>query len=197
MTLDSLKRSRILVALLAAFALGCDGDDAPPERIPVPDVAQSGADTRPAGSDASVGGATVAANGDATPVALEDVVVQVYKSPTCGCCSAWVEHMEAAGFEVESHDLGTRELAVLKAEHGVPPQHQSCHTALVGDYVLEGHVPADLVQKMLQDQPRIAGLAVPGMPLGSPGMEVPSGETQPYDVIAFTEDGREGVYGSR
>lgn len=122
-------------------------------------------------------------------------VVTVYKSPTCGCCSDWVEHMREAGFEVEAHDVN--DLHEVKARLGVRPQHQSCHTATVGDYVIEGHVPADLVQKLLKEQPQVSGLAVPGMPRGSPGMEMPDGTKDAYDVIAFTTDGESAVYASR
>lgn len=122
-------------------------------------------------------------------------VVTVYKSPTCGCCSGWVEHMREAGFEVEAHDVN--DLSEVKSRLGVFPQHQSCHTAKVGDYVVEGHVPADLVQRLLRDQPDVAGLAVPGMPRGSPGMEMPDGTKDAYDVIAFTADGESSVYASR
>ncbi|MFW6085052.1 MAG: DUF411 domain-containing protein [Gemmatimonadota bacterium] len=127
--------------------------------------------------------------------ASELPVVTVYKSPTCGCCSDWVEHMREAGFEVEAHDVN--DLADVKARLGVFPQHQSCHTATVGDYVVEGHVPADLVQRLLEESPDVAGLAVPGMPRGSPGMEMPDGTKDDYDVIAFTTDGESSVFASR
>lgn len=103
--------------------------------------------------------------------------------------------MREAGFEVEAHDVN--DLAEVKSRFGVFPQHQSCHTAKVGDYVVEGHVPADLVRKLLREQPNVAGLAVPGMPRGSPGMEMPDGTKDPYDVIAFTENGESAVYASR
>lgn len=119
-------------------------------------------------------------------------VVTVYKSATCGCCKAWVAHMEAAGFTVEAHDVDN--LAEVKVEHGVRLEHQSCHTAVVGDYVVEGHVPAEVVRRMLEERPDIAGLAAPGMPRGSPGMEVPGGERDAYDVIAFRADGTSEVY---
>ena len=96
--------------------------------------------------------------------------IVVYKSPTCGCCGKWVKHMEDAGFSVDVEDR--RDLTPIKAELGVPGRMQSCHTAKVGDYIVEGHVPADLVRRMLDEKPDIKGLAVPGMPMGSPGMEV-------------------------
>ena len=130
-----------------------------------------------------------------TPSAAKAGVVTVYKNPSCGCCGAWVDHMRAAGFELEVHDL--TDLQAIKAEHGIPANLGSCHTALVGGYVVEGHVPADLVQKMLDEKPDIAGLAVPGMVVGSPGMEVPGRPAQPYDVIAFDASGRTAVYAKR
>ena len=130
-----------------------------------------------------------------TPSAAKAGVVTVYKNPSCGCCGAWVDHMRAAGFELEVHDL--TDLQAIKAEHGISANLGSCHTALLGGYVVEGHVPADLVQKMLDEKPDIAGLAVPGMVVGSPGMEVPGQPAQPYDVIAFDASGRTAVYAKR
>jgi len=115
-------------------------------------------------------------------------VIEVYKSPTCGCCSKWVEHLRAHGFTVQATD--TAAMDELRAKHGVPRALRSCHTALVSGYVIEGHVPASDVQRLLSERPAIAGLAVPGMPIGSPGMEAPSGRTVPYDVIAFDRDGK-------
>jgi hypothetical protein len=118
----------------------------------------------------------------------------VYKSPTCGCCNAWVEHMRQSGFRVETHD--TSNVDPVKDEGHVPLNGRSCHTARVGAYVIEGHVPADLVKKLLAEHPAdVAGLAVPGMVTGSPGMDGP--DPQHYDVIAFTRDGHTRVYASR
>lgn len=119
--------------------------------------------------------------------------IMVYKSPTCGCCGKWVEHMQAAGHTVTVENR--RDLAPIKAELDVPPTLQSCHTARVGDYIIEGHVPADLVQKLLDEKPDIEGLAVPGMPMGSPGMEGP--RRDPYDVLAIGKDSRTTVYTRR
>ena len=119
--------------------------------------------------------------------------IVVYKSPTCGCCGKWVEHMENAGFSVDVKNM--RDVAPIKRELGVPGRMQSCHTAKVGDYFVEGHVPADLVTRLLADKPDIKGLAVPGMPMGSPGMEGP--RKDPYDVIAIGNDGRFRVYARR
>lgn len=134
-------------------------------------------------------GATLAPTSAATPPS----VVTVYKSPSCGCCSAWVEHMKEAGFQVAVKDLP--DVSPIKAESGVPGKLQSCHTAIVDGYVLEGHVPADLVKKLLKERPKVAGLAVPGMPMGSPGMEGP--RKDPYDVLTFTVAGQTTVYAKR
>ena len=119
--------------------------------------------------------------------------IVVYKSPTCGCCGKWVEHMEKAGFSVEVENMN--DVAPIRRELGVPGRMQSCHTAKVGDYFVEGHAPADLVKRLLADRPDIKGLAVPGMPMGSPGMEGP--RKDPYDVIAIGKDGRARIYARR
>jgi hypothetical protein len=119
----------------------------------------------------------------------------VYKSPTCGCCSKWIEHMRASGFEVKAVDVD--DIDKVKREHGVPASAASCHTGLVNGYVVEGHVPADAVLKMLKDKPAIAGLAVPGMPMGSPGMEVPGGQKDAYDIVSFDKGGKTAVYQRR
>lgn len=119
--------------------------------------------------------------------------IVVYKSPTCGCCGKWVKHMEESGFSVDVENR--RDLTPIKREFGVPGRMQSCHTARVGNYIVEGHVPADLVERMLQENPDIKGLAVPGMPMGSPGMEGP--RKDPYDVLAIGNDGRIRIYAQR
>lgn len=117
----------------------------------------------------------------------------VYKSASCGCCTAWVDHARKSGFTVRTVD--TEDLASVKREMGIPAKLQSCHTVMVGTYVVEGHVPADDVKKLLATKPRVRGLAVPGMPLGSPGMEQgpPAGYDR-YDVIAFTASGATSVF---
>ena len=121
------------------------------------------------------------------------VSIKVYKTPTCGCCKAWVEHIEQNGFKAEVVDMP--DLAAVKTKYGVAPQHQSCHTAVVGNYTIEGHVPADLIMKLVNEKPDIAGLAVPGMPMGSPGMEGATKEN--YDVLTFDRAGRTTVYAQR
>ena len=120
--------------------------------------------------------------------------MQVYKSPTCGCCGKWVDHVKAAGFAPEVHDVA--DLSPVKTNGGVPPDLQSCHTAIIGGYTIEGHVPADVIRQLLAEKPRIAGIAVPGMPIGSPGMEV-GARKDAYEVIAFTKDGNTSVYARR
>jgi len=111
----------------------------------------------------------------------------VYKDPSCGCCTKWVEHLRSMGFHPEVHDRS--DMDALKRSLGVPAALQSCHTAVAGRYVIEGHVPAADVKRLLAAAPKeVIGIAVPGMPAGSPGMEV-SGRAERYDVIAFAADG--------
>lgn len=122
--------------------------------------------------------------------------ITVYKSPTCGCCASWIKHVKSAGFVVDAHDVSDDMLTQVKDTAGVPRALRSCHVALAGGYAFEGHVPADLVKKVLDEKPKFVGLAVPGMPLGSPGMEM-GGRIDHYDVIAFTRDGKTSRYASR
>ncbi len=117
---------------------------------------------------------------------LSRQVMTVYHDPTCGCCGLWVDHMRENGFVVDI--VPTRDMNAVKLDLGVPRDLPSCHTAVVGDYVIEGHVPAEDVSRLLAEQPEAFGLAVPGMPLGSPGMES-NGRRMPYDVILFGADG--------
>ena len=116
--------------------------------------------------------------------------VTVYKSPTCGCCTKWIAHLEANGFNVNAHDVA--DLTQVKREHGVRRGLTSCHTALVDGYVIEGHVPANDIQRLLQERPDVVGLAVPGMVMGSPGMEGPTSE--PYNVLTFDREGYTTVF---
>ena len=116
----------------------------------------------------------------------------VHKSPSCGCCSVWVEHVRAAGFQVEVRDRD--DLQPVKQRLGVPYGKGSCHTAEVGGYFVEGHVPAADIQRLLQEKPKARGLTVPGMPAGSPGMEMPDGSVQAYAVELVGGDGESTVY---
>lgn len=118
----------------------------------------------------------------------------VYKSATCGCCSSWVEHIEKSGFKVSVVD--TDDMNSIKFKLGVPTELASCHTAKVGNYFIEGHVPASDIIRLISEKSEALGIGVPGMPLGSPGMEVPSGETQPYTVTQVNKDGSLSIFSS-
>jgi hypothetical protein len=122
-------------------------------------------------------------------------LVEVWKDPNCGCCGDWVKHLEASGFAVKVNDSGN---AAMRAKLGIPQQLGSCHTALVGGYAIEGHVPAADIRKLLQAKPQAVGLAVPGMPVGTPGMDGPlyKGRKDPYDVLLVQKGGDAKVFTS-
>jgi len=123
--------------------------------------------------------------------------ITVWKTPTCGCCKAWVAHLRKNGFDVVTNDVD--DTTAIRKKLGFPEQFGSCHTAKLGEYVLEGHVPADDIRKLLQDKPKARGLAVPGMPLGSPGMEGTgsyAGIRHAYNVLLVLNDGRSRVFKS-
>ncbi len=117
--------------------------------------------------------------------------VTVYKTPSCGCCGRWIEHLQASGFAVKTITLDN--LGAVKAARHLPSELAACHTATVAGYTVEGHVPADIILRLLKEQPDVAGIAVPGMPLGSPGMEMDERKL-PYEVISYTADGEQAVY---
>lgn len=117
--------------------------------------------------------------------------ITVFKDPGCGCCRSWVEHLRKHGFDVVARD--TSGMDRVKTTAAVPARLQSCHTAFVNGYVIEGHVPAADIERLLKERPKVAGLAVPGMPAGSPGMEM-GGRSDRYDVIAFTRGGESRVF---
>jgi hypothetical protein len=123
--------------------------------------------------------------------------MEVYKSPTCGCCSKWVDHVTAGGFKVKVTDLSDTALASLKEKHGIPRTAQSCHTALIGGYAIEGHVPVGEIQRLLKEKPAVSGIAVGGMPIGSPGMEVAGQRAQTYNVMTFDKQGALKVYSTQ
>lgn len=125
--------------------------------------------------------------------AAHAAAMTVYKTATCGCCGDWVAHVRDAGFDVEVRDVTQAELVERKRELGVDSALAACHTALVDGYIVEGHVPAADIRRLLAERPAIAGIAVPGMPLGSPGMEY-GDRVQPYNVIAFDENGGMEVF---
>jgi hypothetical protein len=134
-------------------------------------------------------GGPAAAQGDSRPL------VEVWKSPTCGCCKEWISHLEANGFRVRIHDEGnTNARAALR----MPMQYGSCHTAKVGGYAIEGHVPAREIKRLLKERPGAIGLAVPGMPVGSPGMDGPDygDRKDPYDVLLVQAEGKASIYQS-
>lgn len=123
-----------------------------------------------------------------TPNQVEMVV---YRSPTCGCCGKWTEHVQENQFKIKS--VITDDMQAIKAKYGVPDKLASCHTAIVDGYVVEGHVPAGDIKKLLQMKPKVAGIAAPGMPLGSPGMEM-DGQKQAYRVVSYDKDGKFEVF---
>lgn len=123
--------------------------------------------------------------GTATAEAAE---MEVWKSPSCGCCGGWIDHMRAEGFTLKVHDV--EDVTPVKMQHGVPGEMASCHTAVVDGYVVEGHVPASDVRRLLAERPKATGLAIPGMPQSAPGMDIPG---EPYEVLLFDGD-RTQVY---
>jgi hypothetical protein len=128
-----------------------------------------------------------------TPAAGALPKVTVYKTSTCGCCRLWVDHMKANGFDVQAMDVSAADVRAISKAAGLKDEGTSCHTAKIGAYTVEGHVPAGDIKRMLAEKPAIAGIAAPGMPLGSPGMEQGNAK-DPYDVIAFKKDGTSTVY---
>ena len=119
--------------------------------------------------------------------------VTVYKTSSCGCCRLWVDHLKQNGFDVQAMDVSAADVRAVSKAAGLKDEDSSCHTAKIGNYTVEGHVPADDIKRMLKEKPAIAGLAAPGMPMGSPGMEQGNAK-EAYDVIAFKKDGTSTVY---
>ncbi len=166
-----------LLPLLALFALAaCQMEASAPETAAL--------HLNAAADDAAVT-MPVALVGDDAPT------MTVYKSPTCGCCSMWVEHMEAAGFTVVTEDR--TDMTAVKDSLGLPSDLASCHTGVVDGYVIEGHVPAEHVARLLEERPEAKGLAVPGMPVGSPGMEM-GDRKDAYNVLIVGETGEAAVF---
>lgn len=124
-----------------------------------------------------------------------DRSVTVWKDPNCGCCADWVKHLEKNGFAVTVVETGNQ---AVRMQLGIPPKFGSCHTAVIQGYVIEGHVPATDIQRLLKEKPRALGLAVPKMPIGSPGMDGPEykGRRDPYDVLLIQKDGSSAVFSS-
>lgn len=117
-------------------------------------------------------------------------VIEVYKTEYCGCCKAWIKHLEASGFTVKAQDVA--DPASYREKFGIPAQYGSCHTGRVGGYAVEGHVPASEIKRLLAEKPKARGLAVPGMPMGSPGME--GARKDPYEVLLVKDGGKTSVY---
>lgn len=136
---------------------------------------------------------SAAAMARTSPPAAGATRVQVWKDPSCGCCKDWIQHLEASGFQVTVHDAGNNG---ARKRLGIQLKYGSCHTALVGGYAIEGHVPAREILRLLKERPQALGLAVPGMPVGSPGMDGPvyGDRKDPYDVLLLSKDGSASVY---
>lgn len=141
----------------------------------------------------AVAGFGIAASAQQKPAAAATQKVTVYKTSSCGCCRLWVDHLKANGFDVQAMDVSSADVRAVSKSAGLPDDGSSCHTAKIGNYVVEGHVPASDIKRMLKEKPAIAGIAAPGMPMGSPGMEQ-GGAKEAYDVMAFTKDGKMTVY---
>ncbi len=145
----------------------------------------------PASSDAGMAAAETPARTASTELSADELPsMVVYKNEFCGCCNGWIEHLQEAGFDVEARNV--QDLVSVKVDAGVPTDLSSCHTALIDGYVVEGHVPAHVIKQMLAERPEVAGIATPGMPVGSPGME--GANAQPYEVMAFEADGSRTTY---
>ncbi len=135
-------------------------------------------------------GGNVAAGQSLSAAAPE---ILVYKGPQCGCCDKWAEHLEEAGLKVTVEEI--ENIQPIKAKYGIRPELSSCHTAVVEGYAIEGHVPADEILRLLKERPEVAGLTVPGMPIGSPGME--EGPAEAYNVLTFDSSGNTAVFARR
>lgn len=189
MRVPTLLLSLCIPLLLAA----CEPPPDPNAATAADAAAQAPAEaSAPAPADAAAGAGTSAGGTGVADAGPTQSTLVVHKSPTCGCCLAWADQMQAAGFEVELRDVD--DVAPIKQALGVPASSASCHTAEVGGYFIEGHVPADDIRRLLEERPGARGLAVPGMPVGSPGMEVSSGARQPYEVLLVRRDGSTAVF---
>jgi len=127
------------------------------------------------------------------PASRPGTLIQIWKGPSCGCCKDWMAHLQANGFQTQAQDSGNSD---ARTRLGVDIKYGSCHSALVGGYAIEGHVPAREIRRLLKERPKAIGLAVPAMPLGSPGMDGPeyAGRKDPYDVLLLTQDGGARVF---
>lgn len=172
-----------IVGILAAFALiGCS--PAPENRLTSQDTQRSEPKENTKRTDTDLQKIS----------GTNDLAITVYKSPTCGCCTSWESHISKAGFEVTSRP--TDQMSSIKNQFKVPASIQSCHTAVIGGYVIEGHVPAADIKRLLKEKPDIAGLAAPGMPPNSPGMQPEGEKPSKYDVLSFDRQGKTKVFSS-
>lgn len=128
------------------------------------------------------------------PAAGTVPVITVYQTPTCGCCGGWIEYMTRNGYSIQVESVD--DMAAVKQRYNIPAQLQSCHTAVVDGYIVEGHVPAEAIVRLLAERPDVAGITVPGMPAGAPGMEVEGTPAQPFDVLTFDTNGNTEVFAS-
>ena len=175
----------LLVAGCALTTTSCQADPASSASI----TAEREAAIAPAGPAKAASPARAASTAAPASVAAEALPpVLVHKSASCGCCGAWVDHLRDAGFTVRVNV--TEDMNPIKERLGVPYGKGSCHTAEVGGYVVEGHVPAGDIKRLLRERPQAKGLVLPGMPMGSPGMEVPDGTVEPYTVELVAADGQ-------
>jgi hypothetical protein len=183
-----------LFAALAVFILvGRSGLQAPEGIAPQSAAEPSAGALRSPAPQGPAPAAVLAASVD-----RPDDEITIFKSPTCGCCGEWAKHLRENGFTVR--EIERVDMAAVKAEVGVPGEMHSCHTAMIGGELVEGHVPADVLRDYLADldtRQASLGLSVPGMPIGSPGMEMPGQPADPYDVVAFSSDGSARVFASR
>lgn len=173
--------TRLIASLIGALCLGA-----------LSPVALATADTATPETTAVSQPAEVATPTSVKPKSLPLPLVTVYKSATCGCCTAWIEHMKDNGFPVEAHDSDNLNEYKIKAKLGAGLG--SCHTAFVDGYAIEGHVPADDVKRLLSEKPDISGLTAPGMPMNSPGMAPKGSKPSGYDVVSFKDGKAVGVF---
>lgn len=147
-------------------------------------------------SQGSAAAASESSRPDRTPGTVPATAMTVYRDPSCGCCEAWAEQARGQGFDVRVIDRP--DMPAIKRQHGVPEELSSCHTAILAGYAIEGHVPFADVRRLLTSKPSgVRGLAVPGMPRGSPGMEMPDGSKDPFEVMAFDAEGRARVFSTQ
>lgn len=130
----------------------------------------------------------------AAPVFADQPKGQVFKSDSCDCCRKWMQHMMQSGFALEGKDIPNSERTRLRAHLGIRPEHAACHTAIIEGYVVEGHVPAEDVKRLIAEKPDAVGLTVPEMPMGSPGMEMEDGRIEPFKVLLMKKDGTSEVF---